>query len=131
MTAENPGQPDVDAFIRRDIDSVPHLEALLLLWRQTPVVHTVEEMAHYLYVDRERAAVILRDLDRLGLIAAQGEAGYRYATGLAERDALLTELDRTYRSDLIRITRIIHAKGSQSARAFARAFRFAKEEERK
>lgn len=130
MTADDTGQPDIDAFLRRDIDSVPHLEALLLLWRQAPRLHTVSEMAGYLYVTPDRASVILRDLERLGFLDyVQNSNSYRYAEGFPDRDALLTKLDQTWRSDLIRITRLIHAKGSESARAFARAFRFGKEKE--
>ena len=37
-------------FIHEHIDSVPHLEALILLWNSRPVGWTCDELASRLYV---------------------------------------------------------------------------------
>lgn len=51
MTKKSP-QPEMDAyeFIRQSIDSVPHLEALMLLWNSRPAGWTPEELATRLYI---------------------------------------------------------------------------------
>jgi predicted ArsR family transcriptional regulator len=132
MDEEQP-KAQVEAFIRDQIDSVPHMEALLLLWNHRPKARTIEEMASALFVARDTAKKILQDLTRQSLL--ETDAGspprYSYAAGSADRDRLMTAVDATYRRDLVRLTGMIHAKGSQAAREFARAFLFTKDKERK
>jgi len=41
--------------------------------------------------------------------------------------SLMEELDRTYRRELVRISRMIHSKASPAVREFARAFKFTKD----
>lgn len=122
---------EVDQFILEQIDTVPHLEALLLIWRGRPKVWSVEEMARALYVPAELAGNILRELAFRGLINETGTSSreYQYVSSQTE-DGLMELLDATYRRDLIRITRMIHSKAPSAIREFARAFRFTKEKER-
>ena len=126
-------EKQVEAFIRDQIDSVPHMEALLLLWNHRPQARTLEEMASALFIARDLAKKILHDLTQQSLLEA--DAGppqrYSYAAGSTDRDRLMTAVDETYRRDLVRLTGMIHAKGSQAAREFARAFRFTKDKEGK
>jgi len=42
-------------------------------------------------------------------------------------DALMLQVEVAYRNELIRISRMIHAKAPAAVREFARAFRFKKE----
>ena len=60
MSEQSPFSGEVDRFIAEQIDTVPHLEALLLLWNSRPKAWTVPEMAHALYVPSELAENILR-----------------------------------------------------------------------
>lgn len=122
---------EVDQFILQEIDTVPHLEALLLLWNSRPKEWTVEEMASALYVSPSAAHSILQRLTRRGLLAAsRGDPeSYRYASVSSKRDRLLEEIDATYRRDLIRISRMIHAAAAPAIRDFAEAFRFKKDGE--
>ena len=55
-------------FIAENIDSVPHLEALILLWNSRPVSWNLAELASRLYVTPERVHEILNDLMRLQLM---------------------------------------------------------------
>ncbi|HZQ21966.1 MAG TPA: hypothetical protein VFA89_04135 [Terriglobales bacterium] len=120
----------VDGFILEQIDTVPHLEALLLLWNKRPRQWSCEEMADALYLRKELAERILRDLVQRNLaIECPSTSGYIYNSN-AERDALLTQVDLTYRRELIRLTRMIHAKAPTAMREFARAFRFTRDKER-
>ena len=62
MTASNPGAV-VYEFIYHNIDSVPHLEALVLLWNSRPVWWTCEELASRLYIPSDQVAhLLLREL---------------------------------------------------------------------
>jgi len=121
----------VDAFIVDEIDSVPHLEALLLLWRGAPQHFSAAEIARQLYISPGQGASIAEDLHRRGLIARDhsGSAGFFYDTQNESRNGLLAAVDATYRRELIRISGIIHCKPSAGVRAFANAFRFRKDKD--
>jgi hypothetical protein len=118
----------VDRFIIEKIKTVPHLEALLLLWSTRPKPWNAHELAPRLYVDSETAGLILTDLYGEGLVTDSGGVPkqYRCNPGLLE---LLKALETAYRTDLIRISKLIHSKPSSAVREFARAFRFKKERE--
>lgn len=123
--------PDPLKFIQDNIDSVPHLEALILLWNSRPVGWTIEELASRLYVPTERVQFIMRDLVRLQIARETPGAGpkYSYFKRSEEQDELMHGLDAAYRRDLVRISTMIHSKASSPVREFARAFRFRKDRE--
>jgi hypothetical protein len=130
MSEQSPFSGEVDRFIAEQIDTVPHLEALLLLWNSRPKAWTVSEMAHALYVHPELAHNILQELLLKNLIQETGTGGNSYAYQSSDtRDGFMMQLDMTYRRDLIRVTRMIHAKAPSALSEFARAFRFTKEKE--
>jgi hypothetical protein len=92
-------------------------------------VWPAESTGDALFVSTDAARVILDDLVRQNLIAVSGASpGYFYESEAA-RDRILTLVDRAYRRELIRITRLIHSKPSAAIREFARAFRLRKEHE--
>jgi len=55
-------QADVYEYILEKIESVPHLEAVILLWNSRPVGWTAEELASRIYVPAERTFEIVQDL---------------------------------------------------------------------
>jgi DNA-binding IclR family transcriptional regulator len=83
-------------------------------------------MSKSLYVSPETTQCLLHDLERQNLVT-WSEDGFCYRPGLDERDMLLEAVDRTYRQELVRVSRMIHSKASPAVREFARAFRFKKE----
>jgi len=133
----NPNEVDginsekVDCFIVDEIDSVPHLEALLLLWRRAPQPFSAAQIARQLYIHANQGASIAEDLHRRGLIARDHGtgAGFFYDPQNESRNRLLEAVDATYRRELIRISGIIHSKPSPGVRAFANAFRFRKDKD--
>jgi len=127
--AEDTRKLQVDQFIIEQIDSVPHLEALLLIWRTRPKEWSVTEMAKALYVPSEVAERVLNDLAQRELVARVSEHPntFRYDSTSAERDALLYNVNDTYRRELVRISGMIHSKAGVAVRDFARAFRFKKD----
>lgn len=130
MTDQGPPKIDVEQFLQDHIDTVPHLEALLLLWNNRPNPWSVEEMANRLFLASEAAEDILRDLVRERLLAAVPGPRVVYCyEPEPDRDRLVASVDSIYRHELIRISRLIHSKPSAAVRAFARAFRLKKERE--
>jgi hypothetical protein len=130
MTEQNPKPAeDVYEYILENIDSVPHLEAIVLLWNSRPVAWSPEELASRLYVDSEKVRALLRDLMRLQLIAESPAppSKFSYLSRSTEQDDMMRHLDAAYRRDLVRISTMIHSKASSAVREFARAFRLKKE----
>lgn len=121
---------DVLRFIERRIDSVPHLETLLLLRDHPEVSWSDGAVAARVYVSREKARDILGDLSRNGLIgpARHSPELYSYSQGWDEVN-VMEKVAETYRHHLIGLSRIIHEKaGSAAVQDFARAFQFKREE---
>lgn len=124
--------PDIFAYILKNIDSVPHLESLILLWNSRPVKWTEEELSSRLYVSREQVRGVLRDLVRLQFVqeALGGPARYSYFSKSEEQNELMQRIDDAYRRDLVRISNLIHSKASSPVREFAKAFRIKKDREK-
>lgn len=125
---QNP-RTDPYEFILDNIDSVPHLEALILFWNSRPVGWTCDEMASRLYVPPDRVSEIVRDLLRMQLVQEMpaSPAKFSYLTRSTEQDDLMRHVDEAYRRDLVRISTMLHSKASSPVREFARAFRLRKE----
>jgi hypothetical protein len=118
-------------FLHEQIDSVPHLEALILFWNSRPVGWTCEELASRLYVPAEQVNGVIRDLVRLQIVQEQPgtPARFSYFPRSEEQDEMMRAVDNAYRRDLVRISTMLHAKASSPVREFARAFRFRKDRE--
>lgn len=110
-------------FLAENIDTVPQLEALLLLWQDPDKLWSVEELAVRLYVSKEEAAAIVRALQMRALIVAEGEPpAYRYSADWDASGTMMAEVAQAYRHRLVHITKFIHSRASSAVRAFARAF---------
>jgi DNA-binding MarR family transcriptional regulator len=119
----------VDEFVLQQIDSVPHLEALLLIWNSRPRNWSAEDMGKALYVRNDVAEQVLEGLVQRGLIERAGNSrdSYAFPAVSAEQTKLMENLDSTYRRELVRVAGIIHSKASTAVLDFARAFRFKKD----
>ena len=127
MGGERPFSKEVEEFILREVDSVPHLEALLQLWNSRPKRWSAEEVAAVLYVKSGEARKILHGLVRRHL-AESGEGDlYWYRSEGESHDAVVGAVDAAYRRYIVLISRMIHAKASPGVRDFADAFRFTKD----
>lgn len=128
MLESNPAV-DVYEYILEKIESVPHLEAVILLWNSRPVAWTPEELASRLYVSPERTSQILQDLIRQQLIqqSSVSPTRYSYLPRSEEQNEWMFRVDTAYRREIVRISTMLHSKASPSVREFARAFRFKKD----
>jgi hypothetical protein len=124
------GDPEQELiqFIVDHIDTVPHLEALLLIWQNPSTPWTAELLAARIYVSHPVARGILDDFRRHGALqGSQPEAIYVFDPGWDAQRGLVPRLAELYRRQLVQVTKLIHTKGSSSVREFARAFQLKKD----
>jgi Mn-dependent DtxR family transcriptional regulator len=120
--------PEISEFILEKIDSVPHLEALLLLWRDPLRVWTEESLAHSLYVTPSTARRIVQGLARRNWLKnSEVSGGFLYDGSWDAGGIFMARLSNTYSRHLVRIATLIHANASAAVREFADAFQWKKE----
>jgi predicted ArsR family transcriptional regulator len=129
--AESNSGTDVYEYILEKIDTVPQLEAIILLWNSRPVGWTADELASRLYIPAEKVAELLQDLIRRQLVqqVSGPSPRYSYLPRSEEQNEWMYQVDVAYRRELVRISTMLHAKTSSSVREFARAFRIKKDRE--
>jgi hypothetical protein len=116
---------DVVRFIADHIDSVPQLEALILIWDAAPRAWPVGELAARIYVPLGQTQQILADLERRKLVVTVPD-GFAFNAETPDA-ALFPKVAATYRRHLARVAGVIHSKASLGVLEFARAFRMKKE----
>ena len=127
MDKPAPNRSDVDDFVTQEIESVPHLEALLLVWNSRPRAWSAGDLAKELYLSDDQVDPILRDLEQRQLLVMEPDS-HAYSYNAAHpKGEVIALLDRIYRREIVRISTMIHSKPSASVRAFARAFRLKKD----
>ena len=125
MTASNI-PADVRRFLLAVIESVPHLEALLLLRADPRVSWRSDAMAARLYIDEPSASRLLSDLQ--GRHLARREAGcWRFDARDAEIVAIVGRLADVYARHVVEVAELIHSTSDRKAQRFADAFRWRKE----
>ena len=129
MKAGDPLPEHVLRFLVDRIESVPHLEALLLMWQSPERSWSLEEIATRVYVGTEAATRVLEDLSRLGMVTVDpgSPTPYRYAPDWEEGRRLMPDVAATYSRQLVRVAQLIHSKASLGVREFARAFQLKKD----
>jgi hypothetical protein len=129
MDAASELPTDVLAFVEDQVDSVPHLEALLLLWKSAPDPWTASQIAARIYVGQDAATEILGDLTRRKLARTidEGAGSFAYDPAWDRSGDLMERVAAAYRQNLILVAHTIHAKASGAVREFARAFEIKKD----
>lgn len=120
---------EVYRFLLEEVDSVPQMEALLLLWESRPKEWPPAEFAGRLYVSVDDLRSIVSPLVQRRLIGSRAgsPAVYSYHSRSEDTDRLVGAAATAYRRDLMRVTALLHSKASAGVREFARAFRLKKE----
>lgn len=117
---------NVQQFILSHIDSIAHMEALLLLRRNPEEYWDVLSVAHRLYIPEKDADALLTRLCANGfLVETDGKFQYRCCSiDLEEMVALVADV---YARHLILVTNLIHSKPLARIREFADAFKLRKD----
>jgi hypothetical protein len=130
LEVEQP-QPDQEVlrFILDHLETVPHLEALLLIWQNQTTEWDPSMLAGRIYVSPAVGRAILEDLARHGFVSPQpGQpTSYIYDPTWDAMRGMLPRVAELYRRQLVQVTKLIHSKGSASVREFARAFQITHE----
>jgi hypothetical protein len=116
----------VKRVIAEHIDSVPELEAILLLRRTRDREWTADAAGARLYVSTTVAEHVLAALAARGFFTATS-GRFRYAPATAQLEAAVDELAVAYSEQLVTVTHLIHSKPGGSVRQFAEAFDLRKE----
>ena len=117
--------PDVREFILRHIDSIAHLEALLLLLQQPDIKWSAASVADHLYIEPDQATEVLQQLCENGLADCK-DAVYWFNAAPTGQPEIVRRLADLYSNHLIPVTNLVHAKPS-GIRRFAAAFKFRKD----
>jgi hypothetical protein len=117
---------DVLRFLQERIDTVPHLEALLIIWQSKHAWHA-RQLSSRIYVDDATAQILMLSLQRAGLLSSDDSATFRFNDHMPGMEELMSRVSQTYYSNIMRVTTLIHGKASSSILEFARAFDLKKE----
>jgi len=118
---------EIPAYVRRfleeNIDTVPQLETLLMMYEKPDRDWLIADVASRNYITEPRATDTLNALQRRGLVSVE-ESPRRFRFNPANDDVrgLVAELALCYQRKLSAVTELIHAKPSASIKEFARAF---------
>jgi hypothetical protein len=116
--------PDVLHFITEEIDTVPHMEALVLMHGSPGSQWTPSQLAARIYVPLDRAAAVLEDLEQHDLAARSSAAEVAFVHSSTRHPAdLISRVVHAYQSQLVYVTKLIHARQPDPVREFAREFR--------
>jgi len=120
---------NVRALITDFVDSVVHLEILLLISRNPQEAFSAEAVGKKLGIRPDWAEADLGVLASRGLLEASGEAPrvYRYAPRTEELRAAIGGLDLAYQQRRVSVINLIFAKPIDRLRDFADAFRLRKD----
>lgn len=115
---------EIASFLDAHIDSIPQMEILMLLHAGKAQGWTADTIAARIYHPLSGVLPLLRGLQAHGLVTLEGPADaplFRYHDR-PEARALMDSVVAAYRTQLIEVTRFVHAKASRSVLEFARAF---------
>ncbi len=134
MTGGYPIPAEIKRFILTSIDSVPHLEALLLLRNEPKVEWDAKMMSQRLYVNEKKAADLLNDLCAGGFASSQQEEPpetkfYSFHPASLGLNALIDQLADIYTKNIVEVTKLIHSKLDKQAQQWGDAFKWQKEKE--
>ena len=109
-----PPIPDaVRRFLLTYIPTVPHLEALLLVWRGDRPTWSTEEIATRLYIGDAQARGYLDELLQAGLVETDADARFRPRRDQPALASLLSDVERTYSRRVCDVAELIHANSEQ------------------
>jgi hypothetical protein len=111
------------------IESIPHLEAMLLLREDANTIWQEAVIAKRLYMSEDKAAGILHDLCLANICTHIPNQGFVFSP-TEELSEKITQLAAYYASHLIEVTNMIHTKSDphKRLRQFANAFKFKKDD---
>lgn len=130
MSPNQPPDPvEIPAIVRRflsvKIDSIPHLEALLLLRDESNSSWHAESVSKRLYIAPDAATNIMLDLAKMGLVIQAGHnpPQWQYHARSGSLDEAVHATAAFYSRNVRVVADLVHAKSKPVPQLFADAFR--------
>ncbi len=120
---------DVHRFLHEHIESVEHLEVLLLLSRTPERGWSASEVAETLYSHPSSIKLRLARLLGQGLLREIEEGCYKYAPRTVELHATVQRVGECYHDRRVAVITLIASKPLDNVRAFSDAFRIRRNKE--
>jgi DNA-binding IclR family transcriptional regulator len=120
---------DVHRFLHDHIESVEHLEVLLLLSRTPERGWSASEVAETLYSHPSSIRLRLARLLGQGLLREIEEGCYKYAPRTVELHATVHRVAECYHERRVAVITLIASKPLDNVRAFSDAFRIRRNKE--
>jgi hypothetical protein len=117
--------PAVRAFIAKHVDSVAHLEILMLMHASPEVRWDIETISKRLYTTELQASNALRKLCSDGILRSKDDV-FAYDDLDSVTIRTIDQLADAYRRQLVPITNLIHSR-PRRIQEFADAFKFKKD----
>ena len=123
---------ELKQFVEHHIESVPQLEALLLLRKEPQREWEAADISKALYIPDDVAGSLLIDFVRRGfaIMLPPEKAKFAYRARDDASDRLIEELQAAYFDRRVAIISLIYSKPLNKVQTFADAFRFGKENPR-
>lgn len=121
---------DLRRFILTSIDSIAHLEALLLLRHHAHQKWACAQVAERIYISEPHAAALLAKLEARGFLVAEGLAPteFSYHPKTEEMARAIDQLADSYSKYLVPVTNLVHQKSRRDITEMAEAFKLKKKE---
>jgi hypothetical protein len=116
-------------FVEYNIESVPQLEALLLLRKEPDRAWSAIDIAKALYIQEEASTALLVDFVRreFANYSTSDATKIIYRARDQTTDRLIDELQAAYQDRRVAVISLIYSKPLNKVQTFADAFRFGKE----
>lgn len=116
-----PASPNhVIRFINVRIESVPHIEALLLIYRKQTESWDALKLSKELFIDFNRAKELIKKLHSAGFIINEPDP-QKYIFNKKTDQTILADVADAYSQHLIEITNLIHRQSE--AQKFSDSFK--------
>ena len=125
--AREPVPEELRRFLLTSVPSVPFVEALLIFREAQGSPVETYDVARRLYIRESAAAAVIEELSNAGLVQRhEATAAHRFQPDPA-LSGVVELLATYYRSHLVEVTDLIHAKTARQAQRFADAFKWRKD----
>jgi hypothetical protein len=114
---------EVAEFLSRYVDSVAHLELLLVLYESNPKQWSASDVARELRVEPAWAAARLKDFSKGGIVREESTDVYRYAPKNESLRQVVQAVANAYSERRVAVTDFIYSKPLANLRVFAESFR--------
>jgi DNA-binding transcriptional ArsR family regulator len=115
---------DVRRFLLAAIETVPHLEALLLLHSDPAKEWSAGALSLRLYIDEPTATRLLAELRDRHFVREERGDRWRFDAHDAARTEIIDRLSEVYARHVVEVAELIHSSSDRKAQRFADAFRW-------